>query len=406
MPRESAPANNDPGTAMVRQCFGETEIQRQPETAATAVAAQASAAIQARYIMALQHPRDLDIVRDRLLHECERPNFAKVAWYHKPIGKGVEGPSIRFAEAAMRCMGNLLAESAVVYDDAEKRIIRCMVTDLESNTTYPRDIVIDKVVERSKVGAGQVAIRSRINSQGNRTYLVPATEDDLLNKQGALESKALRTLILRIIPGDIVDEAKTTIQGVLHDKAAKDPDGERKALLDGFSALNVPIAELKEWVGHDLGSMSPAEIVDARATWAAIRDGQTTWSEVIEERRASRAPAAPFADFATPPPPAQAVQPAPLPPPADPAKVEPTVVLSPSMAGQAPDELGAKTSAARANDLLVAIRACQSALGLAGLRQQVMTAATAGEIGEKQALQLREEVDSRLSAGKSTPKRQ
>ena len=397
------------------------EVQRQPETAATAVAAQAAAAINARYVMALQRPRDLDVVRDRLLRECERPSFARVAWYRKPIGKGVEGPSIRFAEAAMRCMGNLLAESAVVYDDAEKRIVRCMVTDLETNTTYPKDIVVDKVVERSKVGEGQVALRSRINSQGKRTYLVPATEDDLLNKQGALESKALRTLILRIIPGDIVDEAKTTIQNVLHDKAAKDPDGERKALLDAFSQLNVPIAELKEWIGHDLGSMSPAEIVDARATWAAIRDGQTTWSDVIEERRASREPAAPFDGATTPPPqPAQVGAPPPASPP--PAPAMPPAAAAPASitdaarpaspaAAQPPAVVWspadfATAAATKANDLLVEIRACSSALGLAGLRQKVLKAASVGEVSETKAIQLREEIDSRLSSAKTPPKRQ
>ena len=68
-----------------------------PETAGTVLAAQAKAQIEARYIMAERHPRDLDIVRAKLIKECKRPGFAAVARYLKPIGRGVEGPSIRFA---------------------------------------------------------------------------------------------------------------------------------------------------------------------------------------------------------------------------------------------------------------------------------------------------------------------
>nr|NIU03565.1 hypothetical protein [Gammaproteobacteria bacterium]NIV50929.1 hypothetical protein [Gammaproteobacteria bacterium]NIX84839.1 hypothetical protein [Gammaproteobacteria bacterium] len=100
------------------------------ETASTAVAAQAAASVQARYVMALQRPRNIDQVRVDLLKECKRPGFARVAMYHKPIGKGVTGPSIRFAEAAMRCMGNLMPEVATLYDDHDKRILRVSVTDL------------------------------------------------------------------------------------------------------------------------------------------------------------------------------------------------------------------------------------------------------------------------------------
>src|SRR5258708_6569465 len=79
----------------------------QLETASTVLAAQAKAQIEARYVMAERHPRDLDVVRQRMLKECRRPVFAGVARYRKPIGKGVEGPSIRFAEAAIRLMGNI-----------------------------------------------------------------------------------------------------------------------------------------------------------------------------------------------------------------------------------------------------------------------------------------------------------
>jgi hypothetical protein len=279
-----------PAGASQVEAFGSTELARVAETASTAVAARAKAEIESRYIMALQRPRDMDGVRSRLLKECKRPSFARVARYHKPIGNGIEGPSIRFAEAAIRCMGNITPETAVVYDDAEKRIIRVSVTDLEANVPYSQDVTIDKVVERSTVRGGQTVIGQRTNSRGQRTYLVAATEDDLLNKQGALISKALRTMALRLLPGDLLDECMTTVVATLKSDTAQDPDAERKRLLDCFDALHVPVAEIKEVLGHDLGTASPAELTRLRGIYVGIRDGNTTWAEVMEAARAERSP--------------------------------------------------------------------------------------------------------------------
>lgn len=266
-----------------RDEFGGQSLTRAAETASSAVAAQARAAVESRYILALRRPRDWDEVRVRMLRECARPGFAECAIYRKPIGKGVEGLSIRFAEAALRHMGNLLAETPTVYDDAEKRIIRVSVTDLESNATVQKDIVVEKVVERSHLKDGQTAISKRTNSNGKTTYLVGATEDDLLNKEAALISKALRNAILRLVPGDLQDECEAAIRSTRQNAAAKDPDGERRRLVDAFSVIGVGPADLKEYLGHDLEKIVPAEIDELRGVYTGLKDGEiTSWSAVLE----------------------------------------------------------------------------------------------------------------------------
>lgn len=268
----------------VTEGFGNTSMMVGAETAQSAVAAQARAIIESRYIVAMQRPRDFDLVRDRILKECKRPRFADVARYLKPVGKGIEGPSIRFAEMALRCMGNATADSAVIYEDTRKRIIRVTVTDLESNLPYSNDIMIDKTVERSKVRDGQTLVSTRTNSYGKTVYIVEATEDDLLNKQNALVSKALRTLILRILPGDILEEAMDQVIATQRDRDAKDPDEARKRLADAFSALGVKPSDLKQYLGHELAATSPAEMVELRAVYAAIRDGEATWKDTLEHK--------------------------------------------------------------------------------------------------------------------------
>lgn len=277
--------NGNGNTAIVkREEFGAQQLAAMQETASVAVAAQAKAAVESRYIMALRKPRDMDDVRIRMLKECARPGFAEAAWYRKPVGKGVEGFSVRFAEAAIRCMSNVMPEVSTVYDDREKRIVRVSVTDLESNVTYSRDVTVTKTVERSKVADGQEVFGSRQNSQGKTTYIVAATEDDLLNKEGSLVSKALRNLALRLVPGDILDECEAKIKAVRRKGDAEDPEASRKKLADAFAALGIMPADLKAYLGQALDSISPAQLAELRDLYSAIKTGETTWREVMSER--------------------------------------------------------------------------------------------------------------------------
>lgn len=264
------------------------------ESSATAVAAQAKAMVEARYVLAMHRPRNWDDVRQRLIKECRRPAFAKnkSAFYRKPIGDGVEGLGIRFAEVALRCMTNVLIESTLVFEDHLKEIHKVTVTDLEGNVTYPHDVRVEKTVERQRPMSDGSFISVRKNSYGKDVYTVPAQEDDLLNKRGAQISKAIRTLALRIIPGDLQDEAEAVIKAVRMDEAARDPNAERNSIADAFMQLNILPSQLSEYLGQDFGTCSPAQMVDLRGLYGALRDGEATWATVMEnkaERDAAKA---------------------------------------------------------------------------------------------------------------------
>lgn len=271
----------------VRSEFGaQTITTALVETASTAVAAQAKAMVEARYVMAMQRPRDWDQVRQTLLRECRRPSFAhnKSAYYRKPIGQGVEGLGIRFVEVALRCMTNVLVETTMIFEDDSKEVHRVSVTDLESNLTYPLDVRVSKTVERSKPMDDGSYISARKNSYGKMTYTVPANDDDLLNKRAAQISKAIRTLGLRIIPGDMQDEAEEIIKSVRMDEAARDPDAERKRIADAFAGIGVKASDLVAYLGHALDSCSPTELVDLRGIYGAIKDGEATWKSVMDNK--------------------------------------------------------------------------------------------------------------------------
>jgi len=255
------------------------------ETSSTVLAAHEKALIEARFTVAINRPRDLDVVRARLLKDAKRPGFALVAIYQKPIGKDKDkwpvGPSIRFAESALRAMGNCVIEAITIFDDKERRIVRVTATDLESNTSWSNDSTIQKTVERSYLKEGETAISQRLNSYNKPVYTVPATDDDILNKVNALLSKSYRTLGLRLVPSDIVEEVMEECWKTRSTEDARDPDAARRQIFDAFGRQGVTVEQLKAYLGHDAIALSSKEQETLRALFNALKDGETTWSEIV-----------------------------------------------------------------------------------------------------------------------------
>ena len=181
-------------------------------------------------------------------------------------------------------MGNMDARSEVIWEDAEKRIVVVTVMDLENNISIPTTLVIEKVVERSYLKKGQEAISVRQNSRGDLTYLVDATPDEVLQRQNALISKAMRNGILRLLPGDIQSECKGRIEQIRNGDIARDPDGYKKKVLDGFATHGVKPRDLKKYLGHDVSSSSQHELAALRDLWVELNDGKATWADVMRER--------------------------------------------------------------------------------------------------------------------------
>lgn len=252
------------------------------DPAAVAAAEAAKARIQAAYIMALQRPRSYDQSRIKILEACSRPSFAEKVEYSKPVGGGkpIVGPSIRFAELALREWGNIAYENQVVYDDELTRRINVTITDLETNTTFSASLQINKTVERKKA-EGRDVLSERINSYGEKVFLVRATEDEIMNKQAAAVSKALRNEGLRLIPQDIIEEAIERARETVKRRDKADPDAARKKLADAFAGLRIMPTDLEKYLGHSLAQTSPAEIQELRSIYQTIKDGEAKWSDYV-----------------------------------------------------------------------------------------------------------------------------
>lgn len=263
------------------------------DPSAIAMAEAAKARIQAAYIMALKKPRSEDQARVRILEACRRPEFADRVEFSKPVGgKAIKGPSIRFAETALRLWENIDSDVQVIYDDDNVRRIRVRVTDLETNASFTKELSIRKTVERkSTKGRDGAVIGERVNSYGDKVYIVQATDDELMNKENALVSKAIRNEGLRLIPSDVIDEAIRTAKETLRNRDAIDPAAAKKNVVDKFAGLGVRPKELEKFLKHPLDSISPAELENLRGVYRAINDGEASWADyVVTEEEPKEAP--------------------------------------------------------------------------------------------------------------------
>lgn len=257
---------------------------------AVAAAESVKARIQSAYVMAMQRPRNEMQSRSRILEACKRPEFAGRVEYAKPVGgKKMVGPSIRFAELAVREWGNVITETQLVYEDQNVRRIKVTVIDLETNATFGKEVQINKTIER-KDGKGREIVGERTNTYGDKVFIVLATEDEMHNKEAALISKVIRNEGLRLIPSDIVDEAIEVARATIHNRDAKDPKAATKKLVDAFGNIGIAPKHLESYLGHSLDIVSPAELQDLRGIYQAISSGESSWADYVAKPE-SKAPA-------------------------------------------------------------------------------------------------------------------
>jgi hypothetical protein len=260
-------------------------VQQSRELATASVAEMARAQVEARYTMALHRPRDVEAARARMLTDARRLSFAQSAEYELPrAGKKIRGASVRFVEAAMRSFGNMATNSAVVYDDADRRVIRVTVCDLETNTVQEADVVVNKTMERQRLANGQEALSERENSYGKTVYTVRAEEPaDVAMLTNNAVSKMVRTLGLRLLPSDVVEDVLAVCRQTVAGSSTESPKEAARKMIDAFSGIGVKPEMIAGYIGQPLDTISPAQHAQLRHIYAAIRDGETTWSEVAAE---------------------------------------------------------------------------------------------------------------------------
>ena len=292
-----------------REDFGGQQVQRAAERDTSAVQAREEAIIKAEYVMAERHPRNWQDVRQEMLSHCRRPRFAEISRYAKPVGgKMVDGKwkeekatgwTARFAETLRQEMGNIKPVTDVTFEDDMIRMVRIGVVDLQKNIPRYRTVTFAKAVEKrgkkvsGKSGApdsfnppeGREVISQRLNSYGEPTFLVKATDDEMRNKVNSEESKTQRDFTLALCPRDILEDCLDEIEKALEKDASDDPAAAVKRALDAMRKdFGLIPSEVEQYIGRATAQFTALDIRELRELYSAMRDGQTTFQEAMKAR--------------------------------------------------------------------------------------------------------------------------
>ena len=256
------------------------------ERRGTVGAAEAESTVRALFTVALAKPRETVESEAALLTLCKDYEWADECFYRLPRGrKEVTGLTVRFAEEALRLFRNFHASNVVIAEDDRSRTVRVRLIDLEEVRVYESEFIVDKTVERKFLKDGQRSLGQRLNSEGEVVHLVDATEADMYQKTAILVSKALRDMLLRMMPlkfklaceREIVASIKAGPSGMTRDEIVR-------SMVQVYMDMGVQARDLEAYLGHPLEQFTDDERLSLRGLAKAIQDGQTSWPDALRER--------------------------------------------------------------------------------------------------------------------------
>lgn len=74
-----------------------------------------------------------------------------------------------------------------------------------------------------------------------------------------------------------------TIRQTLENADKQDPQLAVKKVADGFARINIEPLALESYLGHPLAQTTPAELFTLRTLFAALRDGEISWQDVMQD---------------------------------------------------------------------------------------------------------------------------
>ena len=214
--------------------------------------------VQAAMIAAKRFPRDEFRAIDRIKATCQRPTLAAQAVYRYPKGgQSVSGPSIRLAEALAQNWGNMDTGIIELENTHGVSTMMAYAWDLETNTRVTKIFTVEHKRD-TKQG-------SKILTDGRDIYEATAN----------FGARRMRACILSIIPGDVVDMAVEECKATVASADKRPVDEILKEILTAFKAIKVTKDQLEKYFDKQLTVMTKEDLVDLRAVYKAIKDGQS-----------------------------------------------------------------------------------------------------------------------------------
>lgn len=221
--------------------------------------------VQAAIVIAKRFPRDQNASWARIMQACQRRTLAERAVYEYPRGgENVTGPSIRLAEAMAQNWGNIDYGIIELEQKPGESTVMAYCWDLETN------------VRQSKVFS---VPHIRQTKKGAKALTDPRDIYEMVANQGA---RRMRSCILGVIPGDVVDAALEQCNKTLC--GGKEPlvDRVRKMISIFQAELAVPVECLEKYIGCKSEAFSEQSIVRLRGVYTAIKEGRANREAYFE----------------------------------------------------------------------------------------------------------------------------
>ena len=233
--------------------------------------------VQAAMVVAKRFPRDENASFARIMQSCQRKGLAERAMYEYPRGgQNVTGPSIRLAEAMAQNWGNLDFGITELEQKPGESTVMAYCWDLETNTRQTKIFTVPHI---------------RQSKKGAQVLTDPRDIYEMVANQGA---RRLRSCILGVIPGDIVDAAieqcnKTLTSGDNTPLA----DRIRNMVFSFQAKLGVPKECLEKYIGCKAEAFTEQSVVRLRNVYNSIKEGRANREDYFDlpTRQALDAPA-------------------------------------------------------------------------------------------------------------------
>ena len=210
-------------------------------------------------VVAKKFPRDEAAAMNRILKSCQRTTLAESAMYSYPRGgQEVTGPSIRLAECLAQNWGNIEFGYTELERKQGESTIEAYAWDLETNTRQSKVFTVKH--QRDKKGGSQELTESR----------------DIYELIANQASRRVRSCVLAIIPGDVIDAAIQQCEITLKGGAMNNGGSLDELITDmilHFANYGVTEEMLSAYVGKSIEAFNEKDIVKLRKVYTSLKDG-------------------------------------------------------------------------------------------------------------------------------------
>ena len=241
----------------------EGEVVEATEVAGTALATIMKAEIDTQITTAQAYPRSITSAKNEMLDmvKINADIAASCGYALARSGKRIVGPSVRLAEIAAECWGNIRVGARVIEVTQKEIVAQGFCHDVQKNVMVTMEV------------------RRRITNKEGRRF----SDDMVIVTANAACAIAKRNAIFNVVPRSIIDvvyaEAMKTASG--GDK----PIGERrKSALDAFAKLGVTKTEVMTVLDKPAGGaedIAGEDLEFLRGLLVAIKDGEQTVDEIF-----------------------------------------------------------------------------------------------------------------------------